>query len=96
MRKLFPLILCLWVSTAIAQKKPLTHAVYDSWQSIGERYISNDGKFVAYTITPQEGDAVLVVQATDKSYRKEIARGLSRLLADTTPYNCATRQGCAP
>ena len=86
MRKLFPLILCLCVSTAIAQKKPLTHAVYDSWQSIGERYISNDGKFVAYTITPQEGDAVLVVQATDKSYRKEIARGYSATITEDSRF----------
>jgi dienelactone hydrolase len=60
---------------ASAQKKPLTHAVYDGWQSINERYISNNGKWVVYTITPQEGDATLVIQAIDKSYRKEIPRG---------------------
>ncbi|MES1224426.1 MAG: hypothetical protein ABUT20_53520 [Bacteroidota bacterium] len=29
-----------------SQKKPLDHSVYDSWQSIGEKAISNDGKFV--------------------------------------------------
>jgi len=60
---------------AVAQKKPLTHAVYDGWQNINERYISNNGKYVVYTITPQEGDATLVIQAIDKSYRKEIPRG---------------------
>ncbi|AEW00678.1 hypothetical protein A4D02_12035 [Niastella koreensis] len=76
MRKLrcIPLLLlvCLHAS---AQKKPLTHAVYDGWQSINERYISNNGKWVVFTITPQEGDAMLVIQATDNSYRKEITRG---------------------
>ena len=69
-----------------AQKKPLTHAVYDGWQSIGERYISNDGKFVAYTITPQEGDATLVIQASDQSYKKEIPRGYNATITEDSRY----------
>ncbi|OQP43086.1 hypothetical protein A4H97_13155 [Niastella yeongjuensis] len=69
---------------ASAQKKPLTHAVYDSWQSINERYLSNDGKWVVYTITPQEGDATLVIEAVDNSYKKEIPRGYA---AEITPDN---------
>jgi dienelactone hydrolase len=67
---------------ASAQKKPLTHAVYDGWQSINERYISNNGKWVVYTITPQEGDATLVIQAIDRSYRKEIPRGYAAEITD--------------
>ena len=69
-----------------AQKKPLTHAVYDGWQSIGERYISNDGKFVAYTITPQEGDGTLVIQATDQSYKKEVSRGYNATITEDSRY----------
>ena len=45
-----------------AQKKPLDHTVYDSWQSIGERKLSNNGQWVVYTIDVQEGDGNLVVQ----------------------------------
>jgi hypothetical protein len=76
MRNLFCISLLVLAGLhASAQKKPLTHAVYDGWQSINERYISNDGKWVVYTITPQEGDATLVIQATDNSYKKEIPRG---------------------
>ena len=48
-----------------AQKKPLDHTVYDNWQSIGEKLISANGKFVAYTINVQEGDNTLVIQSTD-------------------------------
>ena len=48
---------------SMAQKKPLDHSVYDSWQHIGERMISNDGKWVVYTIDPQEGDNELVIQS---------------------------------
>src|ERR1700752_3181175 len=60
----------------IAQKKPLDHSVYDGWQSIGERMISNDGKWVVYTINVQEGDNELVIQPTaaDAKYKKTIAR----------------------
>jgi hypothetical protein len=32
-------------------------------------YVSNDGKYVAYTITSQEGDATLAVQASDQPYK---------------------------
>ena len=76
MRKLsFISVLLLACLHALAQKKPLTHAIYDGWQNINERAISNNGKWVVYTITPQEGDATLVIQATDNHYRKEIPRG---------------------
>lgn len=65
----------LTISVAWAQKKPLDHTVYDGWQSIGERAISNDGKFVVYTITPQEGDAKLVIQQTGGKIVLEVPRG---------------------
>lgn len=45
-----------------AQKKPLDHTVYDSWQSINGEKISNDGKYVAYAVTPQEGDNNLFIK----------------------------------
>ena len=60
---------------SFAQKKPLDHTVYDSWQSIGERMISNDGKWVVYTVNVQEGDNELVIQASDAKYKKSIPRG---------------------
>src|SRR5918993_764891 len=64
------------LKTVAAQKKPLDHSVYDSWQSIGQKLISNDGRWVVYTINPQEGDNELVIQSTasDTSYKKTIAR----------------------
>jgi dipeptidyl aminopeptidase/acylaminoacyl peptidase len=70
---LLPALLCSGI--VLAQKKPLDHSVYDSWQSIGERMISNNGKYVVYTITPQEGDGNLVIQAADNSWKKEVPRG---------------------
>lgn len=59
-----------------AQKKPLDHTVYDSWQSIGERMISNNGNYVVYAVNTQEGDGTLVIQQTaDGKKLAEIPRG---------------------
>jgi len=41
------------------QKKPLDHSVYDDWQNIGSRKISNDGKWIAYAVDVQEGNSNL-------------------------------------
>ncbi len=80
----FPLLLLATVLTA--QKKPLDHTVYDGWQSIGEKYISNDGKFVVYTITPQEGDALLVIQQTDGKKLLELQRGYAATISEDNRY----------
>ena len=66
----------------LAQKKPLDHTVYDGWQSIGERIISNDGKWIVYTINVQEGDNELVIQSSDAKYKKTIARGYNAAISD--------------
>ncbi|HEX8314800.1 MAG TPA: S9 family peptidase, partial [Flavisolibacter sp.] len=70
-----------------AQKKPLDHTVYDSWQSIGERLISNDGKWVVYTVNVQEGDANLFVQSTDNVQNKrQVPRGYNAVITDDSRY----------
>jgi dipeptidyl aminopeptidase/acylaminoacyl peptidase len=61
--------------SAFSQKKPLDPTVYDGWQRIAERVLSADGKYVAYTVVPQEGDGRLYIRATGDSYAKEIPRG---------------------
>src|SRR5215208_1857346 len=78
----FCLPICLY-----AQKKPLDHSVYDGWQSIGERMISNDGKWVVYTITPQEGDANLFIQSNGGSnYKKQVPRGYNALITEDSRF----------
>jgi dipeptidyl aminopeptidase/acylaminoacyl peptidase len=87
MRKLFNVLpLLLAGLSAIAQKKPIDHAVYDGWQNINERYISNDGKWAVYTITPQEGDATLIIQATNNTWKKEIPRGYAATITEDNRY----------
>jgi dipeptidyl aminopeptidase/acylaminoacyl peptidase len=43
-------------------KRPLTHQDYDGWRSIQGQTISRDGKFIAYALTPQDGDGEIVVR----------------------------------
>ena len=75
--------LCLY-----GQKKPLDHSVYDGWQSIGEKLISNDGNWAVYTINPQEGDNELIIQSTNRSqtYKKSIPRGYSAVITEDSRF----------
>jgi dipeptidyl aminopeptidase/acylaminoacyl peptidase len=88
MRKYFALLLAiLFIAVSgRAQKKPLDHSVYDSWQSIGEKWISHNGNWVVYTVNPQEGDGVLVIQRSDGSYRKEIQRGYMATISEDDAF----------
>jgi len=61
--------LCLLMSAglaipALAQKKALTQADWDRWRSIQGATLSDDGKWVAYTLSPQVGDGEFVVRST--------------------------------
>ncbi len=87
MRKTAIFLVALFVAfISDAQKKPLDHTVYDSWQRIGERMISNDGKWVVYTIDPQEGDNELVIQSSDAKYKKTIARGYNAVITEDARF----------
>ena len=77
------LLVCLNVQ---AQKKILDHTVYDNWKSIGERMISNDGKYVAYTVNPQEGDGELVIQDPETKSREAIPRGYNAVITEDSRY----------
>lgn len=70
-----------------AQKKPLDHTVYDSWQSIGERMISNDGKWAVYAVNVQEGDGNLYIQSTENAQNKrQVPRGYNAVITEDNRY----------
>ncbi|MES2485556.1 MAG: hypothetical protein V4581_06355, partial [Bacteroidota bacterium] len=65
-------------------KKPLDHSVFDGWQSISSERISNDGKWVLYTIKPQAGDAQLVITDAANNNKISIPRAdTARFTADS-------------
>ncbi|PWV49805.1 prolyl oligopeptidase family protein [Chitinophaga sp. S165] len=67
-------------------KKPLDHSVYDSWQSIGSKAISNNGQWIVYTVTPQEGDASLVIYNSKNGQRLEVPRGSNPVITEDSRY----------
>ncbi len=90
MQKNFLLVcsmLCMYILQAQKSTKvPLDHSVYDSWQSIGEKLISNNGKYVAYTINVQEGDGNLVVTATSNDKKITIERGYNASFSSNSQF----------
>ena len=58
-------------------KPPLDHSVYDSWNRISARAISNDGRWVLYRLTPGLGDSQLHVRNVQSGQSFEIHRGTS-------------------
>jgi hypothetical protein len=62
-------------ATARAQKKMLTQADWDKWQSIQGPALSNDGKWAAYTLAPQVGDGEFVVRSTSSATEYRVPLG---------------------
>lgn len=77
--------LCLY-----AQKKPLDHSVYDGWQSIKSAKGSLDGQFILYSVTPQEGDAQLVISTVSGETIWTVPRGENGLFTDNSQYAIVT------
>ncbi|MFY0254506.1 alpha/beta hydrolase family protein [Chitinophaga sp. 30R24] len=67
-------------------KKPLDHSVYDNWQSIGTKLISQNGQWVVYTVTPQEGDANLVIFDRKTGQTTNIHRGSNPVITTDSRY----------
>lgn len=87
MKKVFLAVLVLIsIRTSAQTKKPLDHSVYDGWKSVGERMISNDGKYMLYAVNPQEGDGELVIQSASGQYKKVIARGYGAVITEDSRY----------
>ncbi|MDQ6886668.1 MAG: prolyl oligopeptidase family serine peptidase [Gemmatimonadota bacterium] len=65
-------------SAAAAQQsapKPLTPDAYDQWRTIQGEKVSNDGRWVVYSLVPQVGDGELVVKAVPSGPEYRRSRG---------------------
>lgn len=63
------------ISLTYAQKKPIDHTVYDSWNVISKPEISKSGNLIFYSITPQEGDATSILKNANNQQLLQIPRG---------------------
>ncbi len=78
--------LSLFTYAQQAAKPPLDHSVYDNWESVGSKAISDNGQWVIYTITPQEGDGRLVIYDVKNRRSLEIPRGNSAVITKDSRY----------
>jgi dipeptidyl aminopeptidase/acylaminoacyl peptidase len=60
---------------AVGAKRPLTHADYDGWRTIQGPQLSRDGRFLAYTLSPQVGDRELVIRNLTSGHEWRFASG---------------------
>ena len=80
----FLIFLCAYCGAQ--DKKPLTHEVYDSWKSVGEKVISNDGRLIVYAVNPQEGDGVLVMQNLISNKISRAERGYGAVISADSKF----------
>ncbi len=58
-KAMYAAAIALLATNVDAQKKPLDLTVFDEWQSIGMKELSNNGSWVAYQVNAQESDNTL-------------------------------------
>lgn len=84
MQRNLTFFLLLFVSMAYAQKRPLDHSVYDTWESIGSKQLSNNGQWAAFGVLQQEGDANFYFNNLINNTKKVVPRAeLSRFSTDS-------------
>src|SRR5215471_7804358 len=83
---LFVCAMPLAAAAQTAQKKPITHDVYDSWKSIQGTKLSSDGVWLVYALTPQDGDGELVVRNLKTNAEFRAARGREPLITSDSRF----------
>ncbi len=86
MQKSITIILLLIVNLAVAQKKPLDHQVYDNWESIGSKQLSDNGIWAAYNVAKQEGDAMQYFQNLNSNQKVAVPRATGVKFSGDTKF----------
>ena len=63
-------------ASAQTAKRPINHHDYDSWRTISGQRLTNDGKFLAYSLFPQEGDGEVVIRNLVTGQETRIPAGM--------------------
>lgn len=75
---------------AFAQKKPLDHDAYDSWESAAVVNVSRDGNLIVYMVGPQQGDAKLYLKNIATGQELVIDRGSAFSMPKDESYGVCT------
>ena len=68
-----------------AQKKPLDHSVYDTWENVGKSIISPSGKFIFFEVNKQDADNYALLKKDD-SLNLKIDRSAQGMIYDHEKY----------
>ena len=71
---------------SFSQKIALDHSVYDQWESIRESIWQPQGQFMCYSISPQEGDAVMIIKNIASKTEIIIPRGAQPVFTEDGKY----------
>lgn len=86
MYKYLSLTLLLLTSVCYAQKKPLDHTVYDAWEAISSKKISNNGDWAGYVISQQQGDGTLYLSSLVSNARLKVSRAENLQFSPDSKY----------
>jgi dipeptidyl aminopeptidase/acylaminoacyl peptidase len=73
-------VVALATPLSAQQKRALDHADYSIWKSIQSETVSRDGRWLAYQLTPGDGDGTLQVQGLSQDRSATVARGAGPVL----------------
>ena len=83
-------LLCVVSITAYAQeKRPMSHDDYAAWNAISGVKLSPDGNKIIYSLTPQRGDARMIIGTTDGAAQDTIYRATRGDMAYDGSYTVA-------
>ena len=86
MKQLFTIFSLFFTLYSYAQKIALDHTVYDQWEAIRETIWQPQGQYLCYSISPQEGDAVLIVKNRLTLSETIIPRGAQPVFTEDGNY----------
>lgn len=85
MKYLILLFICL-AGTAFSQKKIIDHTAYNDWKRVGDTQISNDGKYISYTIKPHRGDGYTYLVNTETNKIDSFYRAIDPKFTDNNAF----------
>ncbi|MEO8386626.1 MAG: hypothetical protein ABI583_15350, partial [Betaproteobacteria bacterium] len=76
--RLLAVVAFLGFTAAIAHpaKRPIAHTDFDAWRTIATPVLSRDGKWLAYSVQPQDGDGELVLREITSGKERRESVGL--------------------
>lgn len=86
MQKKLTFLFLLFSAVAFAQKKPLDHSVYDTWESVGSKQFAKNGQWAAYSVLQQEGDANLYFYQTLSTQKLKVQRASNAVFSADAQY----------